>query len=118
MRAGLLSEPQVIERLNIDFVCTWCVIADVSRFAKEGDELSRMLAAKWEYPVDLMFLDSDGTLLNKLNSFKDFPGVHADVSTPPNVEKQRGSERSHVEVFLDHVDRHFGKKDSRPHPQN
>jgi hypothetical protein len=117
LRAGLLSQPQVIDRLNSEFVCTWCVIADVRRFAEEGDELSRTLAANWKYPVDLMFLDSAGALQNKLNSYKDFVGVHGDVSTPPEEESPFGSGRSHVEVFLDHIERHFGKTAGKP-PEN
>jgi hypothetical protein len=51
-----------------------------------------------------MFLKTDGSLISKLNSFQDFPGVHPDVAAPP--EKQRvevANDRAHIDAFLKHL---------------
>jgi len=110
LRAGLLSDPEVIGRLNQDFVCTTIVIDDAKRRAGEGDELAKHLAAHWTYPLDMMFLRPDGSLIFKLNSFQDFPGVHPDVAAPPGKERVVVTDdRAHVEMFLKHLDEHFGK---------
>ena len=83
MRAGLLSDPKVITRLNKDFVSTSIIIDDLEKRAADGDELAKKLAAEWVYPVEMMFLMPDCTVVSKLNSYKDFPGMHPDVSAPP-----------------------------------
>ena len=107
MRAGLLSDPEVIRRLNQDFVCTTVIIDDARRLAEQGDELAKQLAAHWTYPLEMMFLRPDGTLVSKLNSFRDFPGVHPDVAAPPGKERVvMASERAHVELFLRHLEEH------------
>ena len=108
MRAGLLSDPEVIGRLNENFVCTTVVIDDVNKRAEKGDEFAKQLKAHWNYPLEMMFLRTDGSLISSLNSFKDFPGVHPDVAAPP--EKQRvevANDRAHIDVFLKHLDGHF-----------
>lgn len=108
MRAGLLSDPEVINRLNRSFVCTTIVIDDAKKRAESGDELAKTLSAHWTYPLQMIFLKSDGSVVSKLNSFKDFPGVHPDVAAPP--EKQRvefTNERAHIEAFLKHLGAHF-----------
>jgi hypothetical protein len=86
LRAGLLSDREVINRLNRRFVSTSMIIDDVHKRAKGGDGLAQLLAAHWEYPLEMMFLTPDGKLVSKLNSFKDFPGVHPDVAGPPAQE--------------------------------
>ena len=110
MRAGLLSDPEVISRLNKSFVCTTIVIDDAKKRAEAGDELAKHLAANWTYPLEMMFLKPDGSLMSKLNSFKDFPGVHPDVAAPP--EKKRlevANGRAHVEAFLKHLEERLAK---------
>ena len=111
MRAGLLSDPEVITRLNKEFVSTSIIIDDLEKLAASGDELAKRLVGQWEYPVELIFLTAGGTLVSKLNSFKDFPGMHPDVSAPPgNRHKKLGDEHSHTNIFLNHVARYFGKE--------
>ena len=110
MRAGLLSDPEVIRRLNESFVCTTIVIDDAKKRAEGGDALAKQLAGQWSYPLEMMFLKTDGTLISKLNSFKDFPGVHPDVAAPPDknrVESPNG--RAHTDAFLKHLAEHFSK---------
>ena len=111
MRAGLLSDRDVINRLNKSFVSTASIIDDVEKRAESGDPLAQQLAAHWQYPLEMMFLTPAGTLVSKLNSFKDFPGVHPDVAAPPKGEHGRmAHERSHIDVFLKHVADHFGNE--------
>ena len=101
MRAGLLSDPEVIARLNKGFVCTSIIIDDLEKRAATGDELAKRLVGQWEYPVELMLLTPAGTLVSKLNSFKDFPGMHPDVSAPPgNRHQGTADEHSHTKIFL------------------
>jgi hypothetical protein len=110
LRAGLLSDPEVIRRLNQEFVCTTVIIDDVRRLADKGDELAKQLAAQWTYPLEMMFLRTDGSLISKLNSFKDFPGVHPDVASPPGKERVvMADEHAHVDLFLKHMDEHLRK---------
>jgi hypothetical protein len=111
LRAGLLSDPVVINRLNKSFVSTSVIIDDVEKRAESGDELAKQLAAHWQYPLELMFLTPDGKLVSKLNSFEDFPGVHPDVSAPPKGKHvPMEHERSHIDLFLKHVADHFGRE--------
>jgi hypothetical protein len=112
LRAGLLSDGEVIARLNKSFVCTSMIIDDVNKLAQAGDELAKALAADWQYPLEMMFLSPECKLISKLNSFADFPGVHPDVAGP-----NRGrhpvpltDERSHVDTFLRHVSKHFAQQ--------
>ena len=111
MRAGLLSDPKVIARLNKDFVCTSIIIDDAEKWAAKGDELARQLVAEWVYPVEIMFLTPACKLVTKLNSFKDFPGMHPDVSAPPGHRYTTvREENSHTKVFLNRLALHFGKE--------
>ena len=105
MRAGLLSQPHVIDEINENFVSTWIIIDDANKLAERGDPLAKTLASNWEYPIDIMFLTPEGKVVSKLNSFKDFKDVHPDVAAPPGKEKlpADAARPSHVEVFLRHV---------------
>ena len=110
MRAGLLSDPEVIRRLNEAFVCTTVVINDVRRLAEKGDVLAKHLEPHWTYPLEVIFLRPDGSLLTKLNSFRDFPGVHPDVAAPPGKPRvEVTSDRSHIEAFLRHLEEQIPK---------
>jgi hypothetical protein len=110
LRAGLLSDPEVIRRLNEKFVCATVLIHDVKRCAEAGDELAKRLAAEWTYPLEMMFLRPDGSLISKLNSFQDFPGVHPDVAAPPGRERVVvADEHAHVDLFLKHLEEHLPK---------
>jgi hypothetical protein len=104
LRAGLLSDPEVIRRLNDRFVCTTVLIDDARAQAAGGDTLAKQLEAHWKYPLQIMFLKQDGSLISKLNSFEDFPGVHPDVAAPPEKQRLvRTGERDHAEAFLKHL---------------
>ena len=111
MRAGLLSDGDIINRLNQGFVNTSIIIDEVKKRAQTGDALAQQLAAHWEYPVEMIFLTPDLKVISQMNSHKDFPGVHPDVASPPQATKRldAGNERSHVEVFRKHLARHFEK---------
>jgi hypothetical protein len=101
----------VIARLNKDFVCTSIIIDDLEKRAAAGDELARKLAAQWEYPVEMMLATPAGEVVAKLNSFKDFPGMHPDVSAPPGTHHaSRHDEHAHRDIFLKVVADHFGKE--------
>jgi hypothetical protein len=109
LRAGLLSDPKVIARLNRQFVSTSIIIDDLEKHAARGDRLAKKLVDEWEYPVEMMFVKPDGTVVSKLNSFKDFPGMHPDVSAPPGKRYAgRKEDGSHSKMFLEHLARHFG----------
>ena len=83
MRAGLLSNPQIIKLINERFVTTWIVKDELETLAKAGNKLAQTLDAELEYPImDLMFLAPDGRYVNKLNAYQDFLDVHPDVSVP------------------------------------
>jgi|GEM_PF-2367877 hypothetical protein len=57
--------------------------------------------------MDLMFLTPQGRFLNKLNSFKHLRSAHEDVGHPP---EGRGKAPEHVQVFMQHVQKHFPTK--------
>jgi hypothetical protein len=101
----------VISRLNQGFVSTSITIDDLEQRAAKGDELAKNLLPHWVYPVEMIFLTPDCTLVSRLNSFHDFPGIHPDVSAPPQKPySKRADEHSHSDIFLNHIARHFGKK--------
>ena len=106
MRAGLLSQPEVIDEVNRRFVSTTTIFDDASKLAAKGNGLARTIAKNWNYPVDIMFLTSDGELMGKLNSFEDFPDVHPDVFIAPKALPPGTVKRSHREIFLEHIARY------------
>jgi hypothetical protein len=111
LRAGLLADPKVIARLNEKFVCTFIIIDDLEKRAEGGDELAKLLASEWVYPVEMMFARPDGTVVSKLNSFKDFPGMHPDVAAPPRTKHRvYDNEHAHRGYFLEHLAVHFPKE--------
>ena len=86
------------------------IVDDVNKRAQAGDKLAQELAANWEYPLEMMFLTPDGKPVSKLNSFKDFPGMHPDVSAPPGTKHAAKTDgQSHSTAFLNHLAAHFGK---------
>ena len=98
-------------RLKDNFVCTVQIIDDVQKWATRGDPLAQALADHWEYPVEMMFLKPDCTLVSRLNSFKDFPKMHQDVSEQAGEKETPVDESlSHQSVFLKHLAAHFDKK--------
>jgi hypothetical protein len=111
LRAGLLSDKEVIARLNKGFICTNILIDDLEKRAATGEALAKLLASEWEYPVEMMFVTPALKTVSKLNSFEDFPGMHPDVSAPPgHKHRTMDGEHFHAEVFLKHLASHFGKE--------
>ncbi len=105
MRAGLLSDPRVIEILNKRFVSTWINIGDImKKLGGKQDQLATTLLTLHEYPLDFMFLSPEGKFIARLTSFKDLPGAHPAVSHP-----RRDRHESHVDVFLATVAKYFGE---------
>jgi hypothetical protein len=108
LRAGLLSEPDVIDRINKTFVATWILVDDAKKRGQAGDKFAATLGRKWEFPLDLMFFNRQGQYVNKLNSFRDLRGAHQDVGHPPDG---RGMDPAHQHVFLNHLKSHFPLQD-------
>ena len=105
MRAGLLSNPRVIEILNQKFVNTWIIIDDImKRLGGKDDQLATTLLCLHQYPLDFMFLSPEGKFITRMTSFKDLPGAHPDVGHP-----RREPQESYVDVFLNTVDKYFGE---------
>jgi hypothetical protein len=110
MRAGLLSDPDVINRLNKSFVSTSMIIDDLQKRAEVGDELAKQLAAHWEYPVEMIFLTPACKLVFKLNSVQDFSAPHPDVprlAKSGTLQVQEEGPYSDDQVFLKQVALHF-----------
>jgi hypothetical protein len=90
-------------------VSTAILIDDLKKRADSSDQLAKLLAAQWQYPLEMIFVTPAGKVISKLNSYEDFPGTHADVAGPPQKKHVRmPHERAHVDVFLKHVADHFG----------
>ena len=101
----------MIARLNKNFICTSMIIDDVNKLAQAGDELAKALSAEWQYPVEMMFLSPECKLISKLNSFEDFPGEHPDVvAANRRAHAPLVDERSHVDIFLSHLSKHFAQQ--------
>ena len=105
MRAGLLSDPRVIETLNEKFVSTWVIIDEImKRLGDKEHDLATMLLDQHQYPLDFVFLSPEGKCITRLTSFKDLRAAHPAVGHP-----QREPQESHVDVFLETVAKYFGK---------
>ena len=104
MRAGLLSNPQVIEIINEKFVSTWIIIDDVMKKLGEKEPvLATMLLEQHQYPLDFVFLSPKGKMITRLTSFEDLRGADSAVGHP-----RRERHESHVDVFLETVAKNFG----------
>lgn len=106
MRAGLLSDHEVIRLVNEKFVSTWVLIDDLKQNADKQPRLADTLLKHWEYPLDLMFLNTHGEFVTKLNTFRDLPNAHPDVGHQENPFERHGP--SHTDVFLRHAKRFLG----------
>ena len=106
MRAGLLSEQSVIDLINENFVSTWVLIDELKKIREEQNLFGETLAKNWEYPIDIMFLSSDGKFRTKLNSIKHIP-AHKDVGHPGHPFPADAP--THVDVFFEHALSFLGK---------
>lgn len=102
MRAGLLSDPQVIQLLDEHFVCSWVVHHEISDPAWSGLPITRTILEHHEYPFDFMFWAPDGTYLGLVTSFRHLRSAHPDVAHP-----QRGGP-DHKAVLLEAIERLVG----------
>lgn len=109
MRAGLLSQPEVIQRINEKFVITTITYPDLTKIAKTGDELAGKVAEHWTSPVTLLFLTPEGRFITKLSPLAELPDVHPDTSTRPGQRKDPASHLNNARLFLKHLDQHFGE---------
>jgi hypothetical protein len=109
VRAGLLSQPQVIRRINGQFVSTTITYPELAKMAKAGDELAGKAADHWSPPVTLMFLTPEGRFVTKLDVLRNLTDVHPDTANRPGQKKDPASLSNNTRVFLEHLDQHFGE---------
>jgi hypothetical protein len=108
VRAGLLSQPKVIQRINGQFVSTTITFPEMAKLAKAGDELAGKATDHWSPPVTLMFLNPEGGFLSKLDVLKNLTDVHPDTAHRPGQKKDPASLVNNTRVFLEHLDKQFG----------
>jgi len=109
LRAGLLSEPEVIKLVNEKFVTTTIAYADLVVLEKKGDEFAQEVSANFSNPVTVMFLSKSGRFISKLTVLRDLTDIHPDTTFRPgqNLSQSRSSQNAHV--FLEHVNKFFGE---------
>jgi hypothetical protein len=108
VRAGLLSQPQVIQRINETFVSTSITYPELAKMVKAGDEFAGKVAAHWFSPVTLIFLTTEGRFITRLSPLAELCEVHPDTSPRPGQMKDPESHLQNTKVFLKHLDEHFG----------
>jgi hypothetical protein len=108
VRAGLLSQPEVIQAINERFVSTTITYFDVSQLAKKGDEFAKKLTPRWSNPVSLMFFTPDGEFVMLLNPVKDFTDIHPYTDLRPG-QRHEADPKENVRKFFEQLDQHFGK---------
>lgn len=108
MRAGLLSQPQVIKKINERFVSTTITYYDLQEIEKKGDKLASEIVTNWSNPVTLMFLTPEGRYITKLSVLEQLNSIHPDTTFRPGQKRDANSEEN-MRLFLKHVDQHFGK---------
>jgi hypothetical protein len=109
VRAGLLSQPEVIQRINQQFVSTTITYFDLLELKKKGDAFATKVAPHWSNPVSLMFFTTEGEFITRLNPVHDFTDIHPDTDLRPGQQYNPNPEQN-VRRFLAHLDKHFGKK--------
>ena len=111
MRAGLLSQPEVIQRVNRQFVSTTLSYPDLKKRGDAGDALAKEVLGHWQIPLVLVFLTPEGRFMNKLSSLDELNEVHPDT-TKRNEAPQRHSlesETHNTSVFLKHLTKYFAE---------
>jgi hypothetical protein len=109
MRAGLLSQPQVIRRINQHFVCATLSYFELVELRDSGNALAREVLLHWRTPLALVFLTPDGRFVSKLSSLEELNEVHPDTSRRPEAPQfaSANSDVDNARVFLKHLDEHF-----------
>lgn len=98
----------MIRRINERFVSTTITYYDLLEVEKKGDVLAKEIVANWENPVTLMFLTPEGKHVTKLTLLKELLDIHPDTTFRPGQTRNLSAE-SNSRVFLNHLDKHFGK---------
>ena len=108
MRAGLLSQPDVIQRINQKFVSATIPYLELSQLADSGHGLAREARLHWQIPLALVFLTPEGQFVTKLSPLTDLTEVHPDTSNHPESQKHSlNSDVNNARVFLRHLTQHF-----------
>ena len=109
MRAGLLSQPQVIQRINQQFVSATLPYLELKKLADSGDGIAREVLAHWRTPLALVFLTPQGQFITKLSSLTDLAEVHPDTTKRPEAPQYHSlqSDVNNARVFLKHLTKHF-----------
>jgi hypothetical protein len=74
LRAGPLSSPKILERLERDFVVTWVLHPDLVELGESDAEwapIAMDLAEAYRYPVDSFVLSSQGEILADVEANED-----------------------------------------------
>lgn len=108
MRAGLLSQPEVIQKVNERFVCTTITVFDLEKLVDNGDELARKVRPRWANPVSLMFLTPNGEFVGLLSPTRDFTDAHPDTGLRRGQTHNTNVE-TNVQIFTNQIDKYFGK---------
>jgi hypothetical protein len=109
LRAGLLSQPQVIQRINQQFASTTLSYFELLQLAHAGNGLAQEMLKHWQTPLVLVFLTPEGQFVTKLSSLKELNEVHPDTSRRPEAPQSAtvNSDVNNARVFLKHLTRHF-----------
>jgi hypothetical protein len=109
LRAGLLSQPDVIQRLNQGFVSTTLSYDELFKRAKSGDALAQTVLRQYEMPLVLVFLTADGKFATRLSSLSELNEVHPDTSRRPESPQYQSVDSAvhNARVFLNHIAKHF-----------
>lgn len=78
------------------------MVDDLQTVADQDQVFAKTLQSQWEYPLDLMFLTTEGDFVSKLNSFRDLPQAHPDVGYHGDPFVRFGNS-THADVFLKHA---------------
>ena len=109
MRAGLLSQPQVIRRLNQQFVSTTLTYPEVCKLAEGGYKLASEITGHWSIPLVVVMLKPDSTFVVRLSSLSDLNEVHPETTRRTEAPQVRSVDADvhNTRVFLKAVDFHF-----------
>jgi hypothetical protein len=98
LRAGLLSEPNIIQKLNSDYICTWALPEEVQALVDCTDSdptrsMAQDLLANYRPLVEIMVLDSSGVLKARRSMLQD-------LELPYQGTPEKALE--HFVAFLEH----------------
>ncbi|ESO93526.1 hypothetical protein LOTGIDRAFT_119239, partial [Lottia gigantea] len=73
LRDTTLQSPPVTSLLSEEFISSWSLVADLKELEKDESEpvysvIAKELLANYEFPVMMMVIHPNGTILNKVNA--------------------------------------------------